>query len=446
MIDYVYVKDSISDNYSFVMDDLSIRNLKLFDTYGLDHASWNEDKGEVLVDILYSLQQKKLLLFNSDLAVIYIKKMDSGKPTELKTMIPFIYKMIPQASIYCVLNGLDVFLGPQVKSFKGMDDFYFMENPSKQIEYLKSESFKKDIKGVSPENSFSEYIVKTITNNISVFCSNQSILKDNFNLVSHNRNEIYKILISICMKEYSSMSIVPNCVINEIREGQYDAKLDGILNKIFKNASKTDWKNSHYRTRAANYNRTVKGKTLGYSGTYKHQWNQLIHKGYVDTVTSMKSNFLEIENSEYWFAVDSGIKNTEELFLGQSYQLKDITIDVKKTKFRELIEKMYSEGRKEYKNQNPFESKNTEMSEIDYLNCVTDFEKGYKYIQKDLISYFRNCVAETIEQENKAKANNLLKINYSFYSQLEKLKFDFEKKYKGIRFKDLLAYYSDINC
>lgn len=446
MIDYVYIKDSISDEYSFVMDDLSITNLKLIDTYGLDHASWNEDKGEVLVDILYNLQQKKLLLFNSDLAVIYIKKMDSGKPTELKAMIPYIYKMIPQASIYCVLNGLDIFLGPQVKSFKGMSDLDLMENRPKSIEYLKSEEFENDIKIVSNQNKFVDYLITTIKNNISVLCSNQLILKDNFNLVSHNRNEIYKILISICMKEYSSMSIVPNDVIDNIKDGQYDDNLDKILYKIFENASKTDWASAHYRTRTANFNRTVKGETLGYSGTYKHQWNQLFHKGYVDTVTSMKSNFLGIENSEYWFAVDSSIKNAEELFLGQSYQLMDKKINDERTKFRELIEKMYLDGREEYKNQNPFESKNTEMSEIDYLNCVTDFKKGYKYIQKDLISYFRNCVAETIDQENKAKANNLLKINYDFYSQLEKLKFDFEQKYTGISFKELLTYYSDSNC
>ena len=248
------------------------------------------------------------------------------------------------------------------------------------------------------------------------------------------------------MKEYSSMSIVPNDVIDNIKDGQYDDNLDKILYKIFENASKTDWASAHYRTRRANFNMTVNGKTLGYSGTYKHQWNQLFHKGYVETVTNMESNFLGIENTEYCYAVDSSIKNAEELFLGQSYQLMDKKINDEKTEFRKLIEKMYSDGNNMYKNQNPFESKETEMKEVDYLNCVTDFKKGYDCIKDNLIEYFKKCIAETIDQENKAKANNLLKINYDFYSQLEKLKFDFEQKYTGISFKELLTYYSDSNC
>lgn len=58
LVDYVHIKDSISNEYSFIMDDLEISNLKLFDTYGLDHASWDGDKGKILTDVLYDLQEK----------------------------------------------------------------------------------------------------------------------------------------------------------------------------------------------------------------------------------------------------------------------------------------------------------------------------------------------------------------------------------------------------
>ena len=148
LIDYVHIKDSISNEYSFIMDNLDISNLKLFDTYGLDHASWNEDKGKILMDILYAFQEKKLLDFDSDLAVVYIKKLDSGKPTELKSIIPQIYKMIPQAPIYCVLNGLDVFLGTQIDTFDGFDYSNKVQKRPKSIEYLISEEFKKDVENV----------------------------------------------------------------------------------------------------------------------------------------------------------------------------------------------------------------------------------------------------------------------------------------------------------
>lgn len=59
LVDYVHIKDSISNEYSFIMDDLEISSLKLFDTYGLDHASWDGDKGKILTDVLYDLQEKK---------------------------------------------------------------------------------------------------------------------------------------------------------------------------------------------------------------------------------------------------------------------------------------------------------------------------------------------------------------------------------------------------
>ena len=79
IVNYVHIKDSISNEYSFIMNNLKISNLKLFDTYGLDHANWNGDKGKILTDILYDFQEKKLLSFDSDLAIIYLYR-DGARP------------------------------------------------------------------------------------------------------------------------------------------------------------------------------------------------------------------------------------------------------------------------------------------------------------------------------------------------------------------------------
>ena len=52
-------------------------------------------------------------------------------------------------------------------------------------------------------------------------------------------------------------------------------------------------------------------------------------------------------------------------------------------------------------------------------------------------------LAEIIKDENRAKAESLLKINSNFHRQLSKLEFDFNKKYPEVNFYDLLKYYSE---
>ena len=268
------------------------------------------------------------MYFNSDLAVVYIKKLDSGKPTELKSIIPQIYKMIPQSPIYCVFNGLDIFLGNEIDTFTDIDYLSEGQTKPKAIEYItdkdgdKKYRLKNDIKKiVGKNNKFLDYLYETLKNNIVTFCSNDLVLKEKFNILIHNRKEIYKLLVSICMKEYSSLNIIPKKLIEEIYKGSYDEQIKKIMRDIFKNASKTNWSFEHHMTRKANYYRIYDGKELGYHGTYQHKWNQLFHQGYAETVTQMDSNFLGVEDSNYAYAIDACIKNMEELFLGPAYLL-----------------------------------------------------------------------------------------------------------------------------
>jgi len=461
LVDYVHIKDSISNEYSFIMDDLEISNLKLFDTYGLDHASWDGDKGKILTDVLYDLQEKKLLYFNSDLAVVYIKKLDSGKPTELKSIIPQIYKMIPQSPIYCVFNGLDIFLGNEIDTFTDIDYLSEGQRKPKAIEYIadkdgdKKYRLKNDIKKiVGKNNKFLDYLYETLKNNIVTFCSNDLVLKEKFNILIHNRKEIYKLLVSICMKEYSSLNIIPKKLIEEIKEGSYDEKIKKFMRDIFKNASKTNWSFEHHMTRKANYSRIYGGDKLGYHGTYQHKWNQLFHQGYVKTVTQMESNFLGVKDLNYSYAIDACIKNMEELFLGPAYLLANKEFsnedeDEEKKRFRNLIEKMYERGINKVYHYNPFpegnKEGNKEENQVEYLNNVCNFLSGYNFIEKELLEHFKKCLKKVIGQENKEKSENLIKVNYEFYYQLEKLKHDFKTKYEEVELNDLydlLNYYN----
>ena len=453
IVDYVNINDSISNEYSFIIDDLGISKLQLFDTYGLDHANWDKDKGNVLSSILYDLQDKEELdfKFNSDLAVLYIKKLDSGKPTELKAIIPQIYKMIPQAPVYCIFNGLDIFLGSDIDEYKFNDYYNVTDKIPKSVKYLLGKDGRKDILDmIGDENKFGENLYNTLKNNIISFCSNEDITQKIYNIYENNIKWLYKLLLSICMKEYSSMNIIPERIVENLEKTEkYDDKIDEVIKEIFEKSSKTNWSKEHWNTRRANFRRISGEKEieLGHWGIYQHRWNQLFHRGYVSAIAWKNDDFLGIrENVGYIYSIDSCIRNMEEEFLGPSYQLgyKHTGLFDAGNKFKKLIKEMYKKGIKyELYKSDPFENIVNITDPVEYLNDVCDFKKGYELIKKDLIKYFKEVLVIKIKDENRAKAENLLKINSNFHRQLSKLEFDFNKKYPEVSFKDLLKYYSE---
>ena len=458
IVDYVYISDMVSDEYTFIMDDLKISSLKLIDTYGLDHANWDDDKENVLEDIIYDLVEKRIIYFDASLAVAYVKKLDSGKPTELKSILPKIYNIIPQAPVYCIFNGLDIFLDSRISQFQSCESFYSSVKKPKALAYLYSECGKNAIlDSVKGEEEVKENLYSTLKNNIVSFCSNKNKINRYYPLYENNIKQIYKLLLSVCMKEYSSMNIIPKQIICEVEQGKYDSEINDFIRTVFEKSSMCEWENIHHRTFDANYNRIVGGTELGYWGTYKHRWNQLFHIGYVRTVTEDETKWLkkDEQNNKKEYAFKACIKNMENIFLGPAYRLVNIHLDKEdreysqENDFRGLIEEMYSLGvKQEIYKFNPFkkdECKNLEMSEkkekmVELLNNVFDFEKGYNLIKEKLVEHFKNCLLITIDNENKAKAENLLKINYSFYVQYQKLMYDFNKKYKTVSFDDMMKY------
>lgn len=446
VIDYVKIIDYVSNDYSFIFDDLNIGTLRLIDTYGLDHASWDENKGQVLSNIVYDLVEKRMICFDSNLAVTYVKKLDSGKPTEIKSIIPQIYNFIPQSPVYCIFNGLDIFLGKEIEQFTDCESFYLTVNKPKAIMYLESEDGKKEILSKFDKNKeFANNLFATLKNNIVSFCGDSAKWNETFKLYDSNRKQIYKLLLSICMKEYSSMNIIPQEIVDEINGNKYDDAIKEIIYEIFRKASRKNWENSHWKTSLANYTRIREMAELGYWGTYKHRWDQLFHIGYTRMVTEKEKDFLGTESEKGWvLALDSCIKNMEYMFIGSVDQLiyfaEKKFWDNKKNKFRELIERMYNEGVEEkIYSTNPFSGKqgNNDRNDIDYLNDICNFEKGVKLIEADLLVHFKETLVECIKKENKAKKENLKKINYDFYIEYQKLKYEFNKKYEDIDFDEL---------
>lgn len=449
IIEYIKITDSISNEYSFLMHELALDSLKLIDTYGLDHVNWDREKGEVLSDIVYTLVEQDEVRFNSNLAVLYIKKLDSGKPTELMSMLPQIYNLIPQSPVYCIFTGLDLFFNHNLHEISSFDYLNKSESLPKTIQYLLSDRCRQELKQeLKGRTSFIENLYLTLRNNIVSFCCEPTIINSYINVYESNFKEIYKLLLSISMNEYSSMNLTPTYIIDDLERGKNNQDIDIILGNIFKAASRTDWNGSHYKTRLANYNRIEDHKTLGYWGTYRHQWNQLFHLGYVETISRQTSALISgISREEDQQSLESSIRNMEYDFLGKAQALKNVKLDTESSEFRNLIQKMYCMGyEKQLYQMNPFEKQENNTAnpspeeKINLLNNVFDFTKGLELIKEELRKHFIKCLIETIKKENRDKSFNMLKINRSFVVQLDKLKHDFEKKYSKTDFNELMKY------
>lgn len=481
MVDSVTISDSISNAYAFIFDDLKIDKLKMIDTYGLDHADWNADKKSVLSNMVYKLNEEDILKFDSNLAVVYVKKLDSGNPTELHNIVPDIFELIPMAPIYCVFTGLDIFVGSDINEFKSVEHYFRNNRKPKNYGYIESVVFEEDIKNIFSKKN-AEYIdslYSTMKNNLIAICSDENTVKSYFNLYANNRDEVYKLLTSISMNEYSNMVIIPEDVIAEIDLNKNAIK--SFLGNVFEIAN-VDWTRIHWKTAQANFTRISGQSELGYWGTFPHQWNQLFHMGYTSTVINSKGDILGISKKlkkEVASALDSCIRDMEYLFLGDPKSLSGFKDG--DYKFRKLLEKMYDLGFKSgtYKI-NPFdlyekkellgkmkskEERDIEKQRIEaeqeerlkkaygyisdrnlektFLIDICDFSKGFDYISNELCDLFIKSLKKQINITNTKKAKCMIKINREFIAEYLDAKYKFESKYNNVKFETLIKAYID---
>ena len=95
---------------------------------------------------------------------------------------------------------------------------------------------------------------------------------------------------------------------------------------------------------------------------------------------------------------------------------------------------------------NPFEEKKDVDKDniVNYLVNICNFEIGFEYIKDDLYEYFKNTLLKCIELENRKKKENLQKINFNFYLEYQKLRYEFEKKYENLKLDVIISKNEDI--
>ncbi len=460
LVNYVLIQDMVSDEYATILQELGVSKLQMVDTCGLDHIEVKNQNilKRLLYENLYEYENKKLVRMN-DISVLYIKKLDSGKPDELRTVLPCVREVFPSSPVYCLFTGIDIFYRTpeEIASIRWMKE---NQDVPKAVKYIISEKFKKDC-----EIDENMYIV--MRNNLIPYCGNKELVINSFEAYRNNVTYIRMLLASISMKEYSYLEIVEtdllerilNKLIKEVEypnnpqdfnseEEQVIKTTEDLIRDIFSKASLQSF-SFRYNTKQADILSFCRKNRMSYSGTYFHQLNQRFHEGYSKAVSESGMK-LANKFSPKESALMAAMKNMESIYLGENDNLVQVDI-TEKNKFRETLDLMFEDY--EY---NPMKMLWNEVELKGKRDVVFDdifnFRKGLKnpIILKSFVLYFLKCLNVQIKIDNHIKSKNMMKLNSDFTSTLQKLKDEFMNKYrtKDIdikflenRFNEMMKYY-----
>ncbi|MBU5477591.1 hypothetical protein KQI69_00030 [Eubacterium sp. MSJ-13] len=461
MVDNVQIQDKISNEYSFIFREFNINQLTLVDTCGLDHVETNSQKDIIhrLDNYYYEMNSKDCKWYEKTdrdrkVAVLFVKKLDAGKPDELRTIVPCIKKSIPKAPVYCMFTGIDIFYKSE-QEVATLDWSFISNRCPKVVTYILDQNTEL-------KNYMSDIQYIVLKNNIIPYCGKQSLIKEQFCFEKSNYKYIRKLIASISMKESSSLEILE---WNEKLENSVKQSINEIIGKIFANAS-LDASEFRWNTINADVISGYKGN-LGYCYTYSHYFYQLFHKAYVETMDSCAANILEHNHIYSITPIMSALYEIETKFLGNNENLYKIDIDeAEKNDFRMILEKMYACKGSDIKDgfkYNIFDKriyeevlsgdkkKMKEKYRDEFFNCVFGFTKGLPLnieynektgtVQEFLRDVLLKLLKEQIEKDNQKKSKNIVKISENYYKELQNIEKSFMQKYgiddKG-KFFDLM--------
>ena len=401
MIDKVEVYDILSNEYAYLADELGLESIILHDTRGLDHIEKGVDKKTQLRNYLTNIEECGNMKEKID-SVFYIKKLDSGRPTELENTIPFIYDIIPNVPFFCIFTGIDI-LGYKKNSI--IDWYKDKDTRPNSVKYLFSKDIDKVFEKLSCSKSRKDSVKEYLQKNIGAFCA-----------IEHYSSNLFttkKIIKSILMREIDSIDIIEQTeLIDRLSDDDVKKEVQRLL-FIFFSKCVVNWKCAHWRTVSSNAVRIHRKEVLGYWGTYRHRWDLIFNDAYIDVFKNIKytSSFCKLFNNNSR-EIELALINMKEDFLGDSEYIRSYN---DKNKFIRILKKLYKNG-----DNVPFDNKKVkfEISRDDeaqkYLDEIQNFPKLIKN-NKLVLEEFSKLFTETLGEYLKRNRENGLKniINYN---------------------------------
>lgn len=456
IIQSVEIVDEISDNYALLLKRMNIRRLTLLDTCGLNHVEDNMTSLERVRNIITEYRDADISF--EEAAVLYIKKLDAGRPDELRNILPVIVRALPKAPVYCVFTGIDIFYGNYKKHIFNIEwEKEKRENLPKPVKFVLQQNYEELLKYVDMSTLRKRHFGMIIKNNLIAFCGNKELVEKEYDVFCSNLKNVKKLLASIAFNEYASLNIANVDLIKEkLREEDGKKQMKRLVRLIFEYASIKNFEEIHHMVIKANYIRLCDKKRdcLGHWGACRYRWSQLFHDAYDDVIVGENQSFLDLfEENEKMSVEGALLRMADKYFLGNDNMLFDKNIsDEKKNEFRKTLEEMYQEGKYIY---NPFKSESEDIDfrtieskeAIKYLKDILDFEKGLE--NESTLEKFCDCfysaLINQIEEDNKSKPETLINIHEDLHKAIDDLGNLFEKKFddRQYAYRILMQYLQD---
>lgn len=428
IIQKINIKDSISNNYAYMLKQKGINILRFIDTCGLDHIDRGTGVKRHLNKMFTDYKDNKID-FN---AIFYIKKLDAGKPTELQKILPLLYNACPGKPVFCIFTGADIFYAKHENLLTEREWNCHTYKQSKKLDeniIPKSTAYFYEDKSIVDQmpcsDEWKDRIYHVITENLIPFVADTRIRNKPEYIIS-NRRYLKKLFETILLDEWNAGYIDTKQVDELVKNQDFVEALKKDICMMFKKASLFNWNSKHHMTVNANVDRLL-GKTqnsMGYNGVSQDRWDCLLKVGYQavflegksEAIKSLSNLKIGISQSESMFA-----KLKDEII---SVDMKDYRVEEKKTEFRKSFERMYDKASGHQYNPFSEEEQNKQIGgqkqKRDYLADVCDFTKGLEReeIKMPFVKIFQDAIKSYIEEQNKKRMDLLLQYRTDFKEKI----------------------------
>lgn len=430
IVENIKIEDSISNNYAYMLKRKGIKKLCFIDTCGLDHI----DRGMGIkshFNQMFTEYKDNKIVFD---AIFYIKKLDSGRPTELQRILPLLYGACPSKPVFCIFTGADIFYAGREELLVEREWCTYSYEQSKKIDenvIPKSVAYFFENQSIVSQMPCSEewkgIIYHVVTENLIPFVADTQIRNKPEYIIS-NRKYLKKLFEAILLDEWNAGYIDIEKIDELMVKSEFIEALKDDISRMFYKASLFDWNYKHHMTVNANVTRLLgrnSENSMGYIGVSVDRWDCLLKAGYQEVFLEGNSKVIKMLNN-----YKIGNSQLESMFA----KLKDniIAVDTKfrsvdeieKSQFRKSFEQMYDkESGHEY---NPFsegakklELKN-QTEKRKYLADVCDFTKGLEreHIKEPFVEIFQKEIKTYIKEQNKNRMKLLLQYRADFKQKI----------------------------
>lgn len=301
LVDSINIYDFIVDEYASVFYKNRVDRLLLIDTCGLDHVGKDRNIGSTLSK---KVNKYSIVKINGKFylnGIFYVKKLDSGHPTEIQDILTYVVDETNLA-FYCIFNGSDIY--EMTNGFFPENKDWHLENDDEQypkaFRYVKEEMNSNQIFMYCKAGKYrKKRVFDVMSKNIITFCSNdQMSIVDKSKYKKNNLDGINTLLMSITCDELNFANY-SEFDVDEYRKvlNDHEKELDKFIKIWFDYASMKNWNKNNYNTLRANIER-ISGcirkesePDVGHCGTYDFRWSNLFRSAFITVLNQYSAVF-----------------------------------------------------------------------------------------------------------------------------------------------------------